>query len=775
MIELGWEPIPLKARQKTPLGPWAQPATYGANEVTANFHEAVNVGVALGGRSGGLVDLDFDWTEAAAVGHIVFPGMPSYGRASAPGSHRLVKCSLSKGRHIFQLPHSFSAARGIERGMILEIRGNGHQSMVPPSVHPSGESVSWHLPVDSLPEVEEAELKRMSGLCAFLAVVLRFYPRVSGDRDNICLALTGALVRAGLAVGEVDQLVQAIAQLAGDEEAIKRGGKAASAAEALSAGSHVWGVPELCKRLDIDEVEPTLRGWIGGAVAATEAKTVREIVVAPGRVHEMLDEAEAALIEGGAEIYQRNKNLVRIIRLGGESLQDGVVRRTGSLTLQVVTVFWLREQLSRVANWVRLKDGTRVAVDPPHDIGKTYMERVGEWRVPELLGVVQCPTLRSDGTILQEPGYDAQSKLYYDPGTAAFPRVPEAPSRGDAESALAMLREPFREFPFAEGELSLSVALSAVLTALVRGTLATAPLFAIDAPTPGSGKSKIAEMVGLIATGSLPTMMSQGRSAEEDEKRLSSSLMVADPVIVIDNCELQVEGDFLCSALSQEIVAARVLGRSERQLLPTKSLIMATGNNLTLAGDVVRRAVVCRLDAGIERPEQVNHSFDPIEEVRAKRAELVVAGLTILRAYMVAGRPVRLSRAMGSFEAWDIIRGALVWLGLPDPVTSQDRLAAVDPKRAELSELLAILLRAKGGQSFRAADLDTDDGRIRDDLIALLGMPRFSAKSIGRRLAGYVDRPINGKALRSSVSSGTRVFWVGDADAETTAEPSVHF
>ena len=157
-----------------------------------------------------------------------------------------------------------------------------------------------------------------------------------------------------------------------------------------------------------------------------------------------------------------------------------------------------------------------------------------------------------------------------------FPPIPQTPTRDDALAALARLSHPLRAFPFVS-DAAKSVALSAFLTALVRPSLRTSPLHGYDAPTAGTGKSLLAVGAGLLATGYRPPAMSQGKSDEEDEKRLSTVLFAGDPVIYIDNCERPISGDFLSSMLTEEEVQARILGFSERRLLPTKSLVLASG------------------------------------------------------------------------------------------------------------------------------------------------------------------------------------------------------
>ena len=111
----------------------------------------------------------------------------------------------------------------------------------------------------------------------------------------------------------------------------------------------------------------------------------------------------------------------------------------------------------------------------------------------------------------------------------------------------------------------------------------------------------------------------------------------------IDNCERALVGDFLCSMLTQEVVQARVHGYSERRVLPSTALVLASGNNLTCVGDVSRRTVLCRLDAEVERPDTRAFEFDCHQEVLDQRPHLVIAGLTILLAFIHAGQPVTLT------------------------------------------------------------------------------------------------------------------------------------
>jgi len=131
---------------------------------------------------------------------------------------------------------------------------------------------------------------------------------------------------------------------------------------------------------------------------------------------------------------------------------------------------------------------------------------------------------------------------------------------------------------------------------------------------------------------------------------------------------------------------------------------MATGNNLAFEGDMTRRAVMCRMDAGIENPEGRSFDVDLKAWVPAHRVRLVAAGLTILRAFVCAGRPgLKRLAPFGSFEVWsDLIRGALVWLGEPDPCLTIKHIVADDPVKAQLLAFFKAIYDTMGDQPFTA-------------------------------------------------------------------------
>jgi hypothetical protein len=284
--------LPLEAHCKTPYRNFK----WGTDKVTlktlSNYPSVCNIGLILGAISGGIVDIDLDCMEAIIIGNKMFADLVSFGRKSTPNAHRLAKCPNPEKTVQFKIPADVAEKLGFEKTVILELRGEGGYTMVPDSIHPSGEQLAWTngFPKE-FPEHNWDDLIKKAAICAFLAVIVRVYPTQSGSRDNICLALAGALLRAGLTPEKADEFIIYIAEQKGDEEAHKRG-KSHASKQRLDNDEHVTGIPVLCELLGISELENTLSKWLYGA----PSKKSNELTA---KVEEINEEYFAVRNEGG--------------------------------------------------------------------------------------------------------------------------------------------------------------------------------------------------------------------------------------------------------------------------------------------------------------------------------------------------------------------------------------------------------------------------------------------------------------------------------------------
>src|SRR4051812_7165201 len=147
------------------------------------------------------------------------------------------------------------------------------------------------------------------------------------------------------------------------------------------------------------------------------------------------------------------------------------------------------------------------------------------------------------------------------------------------------------------------------MTTVMRGAMATAPMHAIRASTPATGKSYLVDLCATLATGRPCPVIAVGRSEEETEKRLVARLLEGAPIIALDNVSNFLGGEFLCQLTERPLVNVRILGYSKTPEFECKSMMFVNGNNFFLFGDITRRIVLCNLDAGIERPELRRFDF----------------------------------------------------------------------------------------------------------------------------------------------------------------------
>jgi putative DNA primase/helicase len=433
-----------------------------------------------------------------------------------------------------------------------------------------------------------------------------------------------------------------------------------------------------------------------------------EIEVRAGEMERAVDEAEEALITAQAsqpvekKVFRRGDQIVSIAI---DKAPDHRGQMAESQVIVEVGEHALAERLA-VASTFQKWDGRSKKlkrVDPPKDVVKTLVERGYNLKLPILVGVVNCPQLMVDGRILDKPGYDAKTGMFYDPRGATFLAIAKSPTRADALIAKDRLLVLFHTFDF-KSETDRAVATSLILTRLARLAMATAPLHAFDAPTAGSGKSMIVDIAAILATGETAPVFAQGPTLEEFEKRFSVQLMAGRQIIAIDNINSDLDGDLLNQSLTQANVDVRILGQSRKVTVRCSTVTTATGNNLKLVGDLTRRSVIGRLDPKTERPEIRQFDYDPLADARENRAELVAAALIILKAYHAAGMPGRPPKLQGFAEWSDLVRGALMWIGLGDPAATQDRLRENDPKLVTLIRMATVWRKAFGADRATAAD-----------------------------------------------------------------------
>lgn len=428
-----------------------------------------------------------------------------------------------------------------------------------------------------------------------------------------------------------------------------------------------------------------------------------QVQIIDGELPQAVDAAERHLIAAGIGIYQRgDQGLVRIAHYSSVPSAAIERREAGACVITELGDVWLADQMTRHITWLRwdARKGDLARKDCPTKVAATLLARGGAWAFPYLAGFCGAPLLALDGRLIAAPGYDAGTGLFLvdppeiEPIMTTDRHLAEwAGERLCALLGIGVGNEPER-FPFATNG-DQAAALAMAMTALLRPILPTAPICAVSAATPGTGKSLWVDVLATLALGHKATVVNLGKDEEETEKRIGAQLMLGES-FSFDNIEGAFRSSALCTAATQESMNVRVLSQSRMARVLTRVNIWLTGNNVSPLGDLARRVLLARLDAGCERPEQRVFQVDAIERTLAARAEAIRCALLITRAYLDAGCPTVAAPPTGSFRMWDrMVRYPLIWAGYADPLGRADDLREADHSLSGLGLLMQAWQRVR--------------------------------------------------------------------------------
>lgn len=491
---------------------------------------------------------------------------------------------------------------------------------------------------------------------------------------------------------------------------------------------------------------------------ATAATADRMRIRLDPELHEIGDAAVAAVarIPG---IYVRGGCLTRIV-----APDPGACAHRGSFRIEPVPATSLLEGLTRVAEFYEARplggiEAFEKRVVPPERVARQVMDRPAWPGVPVLNALVDHPVVLASGDIVSAPGFHADAGIFV---AGALPIGEVQIGRDAARDAADALVDLVCDFPF-ESAAGRSAWLATLLTVFARMAIpGPCPMLLIDANTRGAGKTRLADLIGTIATGrGVPRQVMPERDAEM-RKRITTLAMAGTPIAFFDNVRGRLGTPSLEAALTADVWQDRMLGGNRMVEMPLSLTWMASGNNVDITPDILRRVLYSRLVAQQEHPEARSGFKHPrlLETARRNRAALVRHALTIVASYIRAGRPSQGLPAWGGFEEWsDLVRGAIRWVGMADPYEARHVLAAADVETEALRMLMVGWPRREGApQILSASDLLT---RWRDpvgEALAALGA-KDSAVSIGRVLSRHQQRIVGDSCLHRQRNSRGSWDW----------------
>jgi hypothetical protein len=757
-VQRGWQVVPVPFGRKGPiLNSW-QKLRLAEADLPVHFKAASNIGVLLGEPSGGLVDVDADCPEAVAALDSFLPATPMvHGRSGNPRSHWWYLAT--------PVPNS-RQYEDTDGSKVLEVRSTGMQTLVPPSLHPSGEQYVW-TGVQTPATITGDDLLRATAATAVCALMARHWPGC-GSRHKAALAWAGLLLRNGVPETDAQLLIESAARIAGDGEWRDRRAAISSTVARVADGRPVSGGPTLADLLGPDAarlVEKVLH-WLGVRDDAPRLVTRGKPVLDAGNV-----DLEAATPLASSALARRN-DPPSLFQYG-----DAPVRVSPTTTepakLEPVGRLQLKYELARAACWFRTKKGQREpALPPSHIVSDLLGAPTFGW--PFLRRLTAIPSLTAAGRLLTAPGYDASSQLYYAPASELPISVPASPTRQDIDAAVALLRDDLlRDFPFAD-ESDRAHAVSCLLLGFVRDHIVgPTPLHIIEKPTPGTGATLLLEVVTRILTGRSAPLMTEASTDEEFRKRITARLVESPDVFAIDNVRGKLQSGALAAAVTSSMWSDRILGLSRTIQIPVHCTWIVTANNPTLSEEIARRAVRIRMDAKVDRPWLRTGFLHP--DLRAfvtdNRAKLVSAALTLCRAWFDAGTPAG-HASLGMFENWArVIGGILQVAGVPGFLENSDALyETADVEGQEIRALLGRWWEVHRGNPVGVAEIfGLVNPAIGDALDLALGDggERSQRTRLGKRLNQIRDRQYGPYRLEKAGTRQGAQLWRLRQDSET--------
>ena len=243
------------------------------------------------------------------------------------------------------------------------------------------------------------------------------------------------------------------------------------------------------------------------------------------------------------------------------------------------------------------------------------------------------------GEIIDAPGLHEPSGFFRIPSTFVNIEHPKT-----AKDALAVLVDILCDVPFAQ-EADLENALSIPLTMIMRPSFPTGemvPLAAINAASPGTGKSALAKILLIPMLGSLPAATALSDDKEELRKSVFTTLLEGKNYAIFDNLDptKPLDSGQLASLISEPVHTGRILGGNSSGTFANLMTCMYTGNNVEASSELVDRGFLIQLESPAERSADRDFKHKEIfQHVLEHRSKVLGAFVHLVKNWIEKGCP----------------------------------------------------------------------------------------------------------------------------------------
>lgn len=650
----GWKPVLLYPGKKRPVGNnWLEKPAPTIDD----FNGYNNIGIAMGDKSGDLADVDIDHPDLIPHAAYFLPDTGAkfgryYGTPDQKLAHLLYRCQADK---TYVIKHPLG-------GVALELRSTGGQTVLPPSfiydkdlsamdlVCWAGGVASEAPALETIPTVQYDSMRRSMNL--FAATVFCKDQFKEGSFHVDTLAWCGLLAKAEYTREEARRSVSWLVEHTGQTGLDDRLASLDDTFEKYQQGESVTGISTL-KDSGWDEKYINWLRNLFKIKVGIESDGRPQVRVVASKETELFDITLDAMI-ATRKFYSFGGQIVVINRENG--FDGAVTARMTPLADSTAMGAWLTREIQFIQSTldktaqqykdalIKAPSSLAIELANPH----TFR---GE--MPQVTGISNIPLITRKGRVIDDHwGYDPELKAFF---ACRFPVRKMHP-----DEALAILAEPFSDFPFSlggvagvekcdplasgeDGELCsllgerygryLAAAMSAILAAVVRPAMDICPMYVVTSSQWGDGKSVLCSLIAAaigMEGGSPNSPLTRGGSDEEQEKQISSVLAKGKRVIVYDNHDGEFRSPALTEVLTSQMPEFRILGKSETKTIPNRSMYLTNGVNIVLAGDLQTRSVLIRLARTDMSAHRKFRHIDVVDWASQNSEKLVSAAISLI-------------------------------------------------------------------------------------------------------------------------------------------------
>jgi hypothetical protein len=354
-------------------------------------------------------------------------------------------------------------------------------------------------------------------------------------------------------------------------------------------------------------------------------------------------------------------------------------------------------------------------------------------------GVKQHHIIGKNGKPTTDFGYDAESELYINCNVKIDERM-------KLKEAVDLINEIIRDFPFtddASHDNTVAIPFTEVMKPYIDDLT---PLFLVQAPQEGTGKTLLIEALLAGLNGERPASCRVPIDNEEMGKTLLAEVIAGASYIFFDNIPDGLKFDF--SSVSHFVTASiykgRILGFSETTKAKKDATLYLTGNNPSYGREVARRLIPINLECKQENKDYEHPQL--INWCMKERGRILSAIFAVVREWQSEGSPKYKGELLPSFEEWTrVIGGIMQFAGWGNFLKNQNEQYenAVDADYAGCDEFLEAAFRKQ--DSFKIKDLipfAIDAGVIVD------GSQRSNETQLGLELKHMSKRNIHGYTIK---------------------------